>query len=171
MPRKSLALFVCATLLLVFGAAAAFAYTVTYTDVPNNGQYLLVKATESGKVESADTENQQGLSMFSAGKYDQAIRHYNEAIKLDHKNVKAYNNRGVTYSKMGEYHRAIADYTRALRLDPKFAQAYENRALAYFRTKDYSRSCSDLRAFEKLGGRPSPAFTKDLENAAGTGRC
>jgi tetratricopeptide (TPR) repeat protein len=171
MPLVSRAVFVCAALLLFLGAVTGLSYMVAPPNAANSGPFQLVKAEAAGTAETAEMYNREGLSMFSEGKYDQAIPHYDQAIQVDPHNVKAYNNRGVTYAKEGKYHRAIADYTEALSIDPQFAEAYHNRALAYFHTKNYSRSCSDLRAYEKLGGKPSPAFVKDLESAAGPGRC
>jgi tetratricopeptide (TPR) repeat protein len=40
-----------------------------------------------------------------------AIADYNQAIQLNPKYAKAFNNRGFAYNNKGEYDRAIADYT------------------------------------------------------------
>ena len=67
----------------------------------------------------------------SKGDYDKAIADFTEAIRLNPKIAKAYNNRGLAYENKGDYDKAIADCTEAIRLDPKFAEAYHNRGAAY----------------------------------------
>ena len=53
----------------------------------------------------------QRLPLFSflvfGWDYDEAIRDYTEAIRLDPKNAKAYRNRGLAYRRLGKYDEAI----------------------------------------------------------------
>jgi len=173
MPEKRLFVLACVILVLIMGVSVGFSYTSVSPQNVSQDQILLAQSKQAagGKTDQAEMHNQEGLQAFSAGKYDEAIRHYNQAIKIDSNNVKAYNNRGVAHSKMGKLDLAISDYTSALKLNPRFSEAYQNRALSYFRTKDYAQSCADLRQFRQLGGTPSPEFVKDLESASGMGKC
>ena len=174
MPVKSYSILACVILLLVMGATAVYSYTSVSSQSASQDQLLLAQSREraGGKSDNAaEMHNKEGLAAFSAGKYEEAIRHYNEALRIDPDNARAYNNRGVAHAKMGKFDRAISDYTKALELNPRFAEAYQNRALANFRARDYDRSCSDLKQFRQLGGTPSPEFVKDLESASGRGKC
>lgn len=135
------------------------------------GVYVfLAQAARQGAGDAA-AHIEQGTASFSKNQFDEAVRHFSEAVRIDPNNVKAYNNRGVAYSKMGRYDQAIADFNKALRIDPQFAQAYNNRSMAYFRAKDYAKACADLRQFRQYGGAPSPEYAKELQGAAGKGQC
>jgi tetratricopeptide (TPR) repeat protein len=73
--------------------------------------------------------------------YGRAIAAFEEAIKLDPKNVEAYSGRGNAYNGKGDYGRAIADYDRALKLNSNLAAARKDRD----------------RAQAVLAARPEPA--------------
>ncbi len=81
--------------------------------------------------------------------YESAIADYNEAIRLDPKSAKAYNNRGNAYAAKGNNDRAIADYTEAIRLDPNkggsavIGGGFNNRGFAYYAKGDYDRAIAD----------------------------
>ena len=172
MPERRLFILACVVLLLVVGASISFSYTASSRSERQDQKSTAQSTQATGsKSDEAEMHNQEGLTSFSAGKYDEAISHYNAALKIDPNNFKAYNNRGVAYSKMGKYDLAISDYTKALKLNPKFAEAYQNRAMSYFRSNDYARSCSDLKQFRQFGGTPSPEFVQEVESASGKRQC
>ena len=66
-----------------------------------------------------------------AGRREEAITEYDEAIRLDAQYADAYVNRGASYDRLGEYQRAIQDYDKAIQLDPDYVMAYVGRALTY----------------------------------------
>ena len=81
--------------------------------------------------------------------YDEAIKRYSEAIKLDEGFALAFNNRGAVYYKKMMYQQALLDYNRAIALDPQFATAYGNRGLTYAAQKEYEKAIKDYdRAIE-----------------------
>src|SRR6516225_4005720 len=71
----------------------------------------------------------RGNAWRNKGDLDRAIADYNEAIRLDPKDAKAYNNRGIASRAKADLDRAIADYNEAIRLDPN-AGSYKNRGVA-----------------------------------------
>jgi tetratricopeptide (TPR) repeat protein len=92
-----------------------------------------------------------------AGRYDDAIRDYTEAIRLNPQDAIAYNNRGVAYKNKGDYDRAIADYTEAIRLNPQYANAYYNQGIAYSKKGDYDRAIANCTEAIRLN--PQEALT------------
>jgi Flp pilus assembly protein TadD len=52
------------------------------------------------------------------GKYEQALRDYDEAVKLDPKNARIYANRGATRMRQGKNEDGQKDLRKALELDP-----------------------------------------------------
>ena len=81
----------------------------------------------------------QGNIDANAGVYDKAIADYNDAIKLDPKNILAFIGRGDAYTNKGDYDRALANYNEAIRLDPKSALAVSDRGVAYANKGDLRR--------------------------------
>ena len=65
----------------------------------------------------------EGNALSSQGKYDEAIKAYDEAIRLDPNFAKAWNNKGIALYGQGKYDEAIKAYHEAIRLDPKYAEA------------------------------------------------
>ena len=53
------------------------------------------------------------------GQHSAAILDYDEAIRLDPDDAKAYYNRGHAKGELRRYPAAIADYNEAIRLDSK----------------------------------------------------
>ena len=69
---------------------------------------------------------------------------YDEAIRLDPKNVLAFDNRGSAWRAKKEYDKAIKDYDEAIRLDPDVALVFNNRGSAWNDKKDYDTAIKDF---------------------------
>ncbi len=79
------------------------------------------------KHQTAYTEFYIGLTAYQKGKYEDALKHYDQAIDINPQFAEAYNNRGITKDRLGRHEEAIADYDQATRINPQFAEAYYNR--------------------------------------------
>ena len=73
----------------------------------------------------------RGRSESAAGRCEEALSDFNQAIALDPKSGAAFNSRGNEYFRLGDYERAIADYNEAVFLDPNPSVVYCNRAGAW----------------------------------------
>jgi len=93
----------------------------------------------------------QGKNFYENKKYEQAISCYNEAIKLNPKMVKAYNNRGIVYIVESKYDQAIADFNKAIEFDPTNGKAYNNRAVAYWYKDEVDKARQDVQKAQSLG--------------------
>jgi tetratricopeptide (TPR) repeat protein len=60
----------------------------------------------------------RGVRYDSTGQFDQAIREYDNAIRLNPYYAPTYYNRGLDYANQGQFDRAIQDYDQAMRLNP-----------------------------------------------------
>jgi len=67
--------------------------------------------------------NNKGLVFASLKKYDEAIKCYEEAIKIDPKLKETWYNKGLAYAYKREHKIAIACYSKALELDPEYSHA------------------------------------------------
>lgn len=79
----------------------------------------------------------------NTGKHDEAIKDYDEAIRVEPNYAVIYNNRGRSYYAKGEYDKAIADFNQSITLDPNYVDAYNNRGLAYYAKGDLDKAMAD----------------------------
>ena len=82
------------------------------------------------KHQPAYTEFYIGLTFQDQGKHEEAIKHYDKAIRSNPQDADAYNNRGNAKFALGLHRDAIADCDRAIHINPQFAKAYYNRGTA-----------------------------------------
>lgn len=108
------------------------------------------------KSEEAKT---RGNSLFSAGKWIDAITEYTEALKRDPTNYKVYSNRAACYSKLMDWQRGLEDCDKCLSVDPKFVKAYIRKGKIQHFLKQYHKA---LETFEK-GLQIDPNATELIE--------
>jgi len=70
----------------------------------------------------------QGVANIDSGKYQQAIKDFNQAIKINPNFVPAYEGRAQAYYESGEYKQAIENHKKCINLDPNNAVVYNNFA-------------------------------------------
>ena len=70
------------------------------------------------------------MAFSSKGQYDQAITDFTAAIKIDPKDILAYNQRGNALERQGQFDQALADFAKALEINPRDTATYVNRGIA-----------------------------------------
>lgn len=94
----------------------------------------------------------RALAYEELGDHEQAIRDFNEVIKLDPKdqeNRQTYLRRGLANYKLRKYAQAIEDFDRTIELRPKDKQAYRRRGKAFDALSKYNLAIRDYdRAIE-----------------------
>lgn len=80
----------------------------------------------------------------AAGKIDEALEQFAEAIRVDREFAPAWHNRGCLHYELGNERRAEADFNRAIELDPEFARAYFNRATLRGRQNRMEEAAADF---------------------------
>jgi serine/threonine-protein kinase len=83
---------------------------------------LDLKDTEGLK--DAEAQYNLGLALSKDAKWDEAISHFKQALRIDPKLAKAHNNLGLALRHMGKLDEAVGHFQIALRIDPKDAQAH-----------------------------------------------
>jgi len=102
----------------------------------------------------------QGAANLEAGKFDQALGDFNEALKLKPNDAAIYDYRGVAYRAKGQDDKAMEDFNRAIELDPKFAKSYRDRAMIYYDRSDFDKSVADQEKAQSLGYKVDADFLK-----------
>jgi Flp pilus assembly protein TadD len=67
-----------------------------------------------------------GTALLQQGQIDQAILHYQKALKFDPSLLEALNNLGFCYFKKGQIDDAIVQYRKVLGIQPDYPQALNN---------------------------------------------
>jgi tetratricopeptide (TPR) repeat protein len=103
----------------------------------------------SDSVVSGETAKEKAESLRISGdeyrmknQFDEAIKKFDEAIKLDPNSVLAWQGRGEAYRGKNEYDKAIADCTKAIGIKPT-AFAYGTRGESYRMKNEYDKAIAD----------------------------
>lgn len=72
----------------------------------------------------------RGGTLYSQGKYDEAIECYDKAIEVDPNSTVVWYNKGLALNSLGKYEQAIACYDRVIEIDPQDSDAWNNKGLA-----------------------------------------
>ena len=67
----------------------------------------------------------RGLAYWRSGNYDQAVKDYDQALRLTPDSAEAFYNRALAYEHKGDYERAVQDFSQALRLKPSDSDAFK----------------------------------------------
>jgi tetratricopeptide (TPR) repeat protein len=78
----------------------------------------------------ARAHNNLGVALVRGRKLEQAIRHYNEALRSKPDYADAHSNLGHALVRQGNTKQAIEHYLKALEIEPNFANAHINLASA-----------------------------------------
>ncbi|KAK1272401.1 Heat shock protein STI [Acorus gramineus] len=80
----------------------------------------------------ADEAKAKGNAAFSSGRFEDAIRHFTEAITLAPTNHVLYSNRSAAYASLHRYSEALSDAQKTVDLKPDWAKGYSRLGAAHF---------------------------------------
>jgi Tfp pilus assembly protein PilF len=105
-----------------------------------------IKVTENNTI----AENNFGSALFRLGRYNEAVTHLTNAIRIWPLHFKARNNLGKTFLKQGKLNDAIVCFDEIIKQNPKYAEAYLNLATIYAQQGKYDLVFSNCAKAEKL---------------------
>jgi tetratricopeptide (TPR) repeat protein len=112
--------------------------------------------------ESFSAHNNLGNALVSQGRFDEALPHYEQALKLKPNEAKTHSNLGNALVGQRRFEEAIAHYQKALALKPDLAKVYINlgfasaqqgrlpEAIGYYH-KALETTPDDVEAYYNLG--------------------
>ena len=113
------------------------------------------KTPEEARALTASYEARKELD---SGHSDQALRLFDEAIRLDPKHADRYYERGGAYAQLGQTQRAIQDFDEAIRLQPTEPLYYALRGHAYDDLGKSQRAIEDFDRAIRLDAKCAPAY-------------
>ncbi len=78
-------------------------------------------------------------------KYEEAIRNFQEALKINPKNAVALNMIGIAYLNLNNYEQAKKYFERSSRADKKYPSAVNNLGMVYYHQKNYKRAIREYQ--------------------------
>jgi type IV pilus assembly protein PilF len=97
-------------LLVVMGAAAS--------------AFACAHSPSAKEREAAEIHYQLGAEALRAGRREEAMREFNEALRADDGHAAAHLGRGLAFQFFGKPEEAERDYRRAIEIDPHFSDAH-----------------------------------------------
>jgi Tfp pilus assembly protein PilF len=87
---------------------------------------------------------------------DKALKDYDEAARLNPKEITCYLSLGTLKMEMKDYKGAKSDYYKAIALDPKNEIAYQNLGMVYYQEKDFDSAIElSLKELHHVPGNPA----------------
>jgi tetratricopeptide (TPR) repeat protein len=112
--------------------------------------FLDAMASAGEQAGSPEAQNNLGVTLAAAGKLDEAIAAYGEALRLRADFPEAHNNLGVALAEQGQFAAAQNCYRAALQLRSGYAEAQNNLGVALFRQEKIDEAVAALREAVRL---------------------
>ncbi|WP_173645001.1 tetratricopeptide repeat protein [Geminocystis sp. NIES-3708] len=104
-----------------------------------------------------------GSLCYQGQDFNNAIKLYEECLKIEPNFALAYYNLGLTYRAMGRNFKAIDAYQNAIKLNPSYPWAYQNLGVLLYKQGEIEDS---IRAFQKaydLNKQQNPKVAQELK--------
>ncbi|TAN63189.1 tetratricopeptide repeat protein [bacterium] len=131
-------------------AAIALSITLFYGCSKKDGQSTTETSKEAATEKSGKGHFDKGVQLGLKKQHAEAIKEYEESIKINPSVPEPYNNLGFEYYDTGDYDKAIANQKKALELNPNIPLAYYGMALALEKKGEKKSAIENWQAFMKL---------------------
>jgi len=92
----------------------------------------------------AEVHHAKGFAHRKAGRFEEAIEEYTQALSYDQRHFRALFNRAFSYDRIGNLENAIEDYSTALSIEPRASFALYNRGIARDKVNDHAGAIDDF---------------------------
>lgn len=93
----------------------------------------------------AEEAKAKGNAAFSAGRFDEAVRHFTAAIDLAPSNHVLYSNRSAAYASLHRYAEALSDAEKTVELKPDWPKGYGRLGAALVGLESFDDAVSAYR--------------------------
>ena len=100
---------------------------------------------------------QRGFASAKEQSFEDAIRDFSDALKINSRDARIYEQRAAVEMKMYDYDKAVADYSEAITLKPNEVRYYLYRSYIYEMKEDVKNSMADTEKALKLDPKNAEA--------------
>ena len=90
-----------------------------------------------------------GKVFLAQGRFDDAIKEFDESLNGNRNNAQVYNDLGVAWLQKGDFNKGLENFNKALQLDNNLNEALFNRALSYEKQARLEDAGADWREYLK----------------------
>jgi tetratricopeptide (TPR) repeat protein len=101
-----------------------------------------------------------GFASANEQNFDDAIRDFSDALKINSRDARIYEQRAAVEMKMHDYDKALADYSEAITLKPNEVRYYLYRSYIYETKEDVKSSMVDTEKALKLDPKNAEAKSR-----------
>ena len=131
---------VLSPVLLLFCLAAISARSVAAQSSPDTRPAMSVE----------DTAIEKGRIFMAEKKYEEAIRNFQEAVRINPKNAVTLNMMGIAYLNLNNYDQARRYFERSSKVDKKYSSAVNNLGMVYYFQKNFKRAIREYQRAEQI---------------------
>ena len=110
----------------------------------------------------------QGIKHSQAGRYDQSLQAFDQALKLKPNDPALITFKGIVYYAKGQNDKALKEFEAAIKLNPSFGRAYYQRGMIYFNQEKFHPALEDIQKARNLGYGVDPDFIEMIKRKAAT---
>ena len=99
-----------------------------------------------------------GVAKNVLGDHEEAIRNFDQVIRLTPKDAEAHYHRGTSKGALEKYEEAIKDFDQAIQLDPEYAKAYNKRGFQKLRLGEWVDAYKDFSEAIRLNPEDADSF-------------
>ena len=121
-------------------------------------KYLSFSIIQNSKF--ADSFNNRGIAYAENSNFDQAIKDYDQSIKLKENNFDAYLNKGIALKNIFRFKEAINHFNISLKLRPNDAKVYYNSGNVFLELNNFNKALELYNKAILLQKNYSEAYAK-----------
>jgi formylglycine-generating enzyme required for sulfatase activity/lipoprotein NlpI len=122
-------------------------------DVQISGCSTVIQSSQETPENLAVAFYNRGLAYYVIDKIDLSIADYTEAIRLNPKNARSWNNRCVSRTVAGRLQQALTDCNESLRLLPNQSNVLDSRGFTYLKLGQFDLAVADYNSALQLNPR------------------
>jgi tetratricopeptide (TPR) repeat protein len=151
--------------ILISTLAVTIILTILFCTAQINYKLKNIEAISSQTINSTFVSGKirEGNLLMNESKYEDAIKLYDQVLRIDPTSVEALNGNGLAFNQLGRYEEAITWFDNALKIEPTSAKVLNNKGISLSNLDKFEEAISWFDKAIKI----DPNFVDALYNKGG----